>query len=1436
MHHLSRTLAIVAFVVAGVLSVGAFVALAQTTSSVQRTVGAPRSVETTAPAATPPPLPFGDQVQVRGNMRSTATGPGADPLKVLARLIQTGKTTASRLIPYYGPRPPIPKLTDLLKHKARFKQSASGGTIVLTGTSAVPYLDDQTLSYASNVYWLCQNLTPNTTYRYVVFPPDGTAYRVEPRDYNAGAFKPDTFTTDATGRCMDGGATQDPFYAQLVLSTPLSSAGSYDPIAAYNGVGPTRAGATDAPYSGVWAISVQNSTTLKFEAVAYSVVLGTLNFTTYSNAGFTTVANDFASGATVYVAASGLNPAHFYSFGFVNTSGNGLPCVYSIPAGAQNFNSATCFVSGATGILPTAQSLSGQYATPAAGGNSLGTQTVQLYDASTNDLISTQQISLNPSTVVWSPLIPYNSILGNGANLNDTFATDGLLGTPGAAPTAEQSVTGLNYAASGLTTGHVYRLTISNANGVVLSSTTTDGNPIFGAPQAFSLPATFTAAAGAINAATQPFPLNAVNFTSFSATQIPFAPAIYTAQLYDTNTSAVVGSKSFTLVSYASTFQWTNPAGSYVNALAASVPTNVTTTMRNTAGTLYGNWNGDPIKQIIINQDSGGFVSLGLQGGITTTVDSMGQTWNLVMVSAAKITVTPAVGGQSLPANATIPIPITIAVATGKCATDCQLQTQITPLHGIAPSGFNASMVNTASNGLDVFGFGVVGTNTQATYSFSVGTYVGAGSLLGTPRYNQAMYRVGTHGAPQGTYNPPTSYYPLTITVVNNGPRTLSNIEFVMPATYDPNILTPTITSATINGAAQTWKVYTQNGGNGATADNTLGPNAFALSAAGTGAPPGLGVGKTAVFVIKLPIALSGYPFQEIAATANYCGTTCGIGNLGAAFSMAPTNALTADVAGTTNIDSTELAVFSLDPTLMSAAITPVVVPALANQNWTFKFINTTSGLDPNPDYISQFLITVPPAGAGIYPTVTSVTASNGATFNANATGTPGQWLIDLCAVSTAPVAATQTSTPCAGTTDTNSLPPGGNLTILFNYASAPTVGAYNVGWTVVGANGGAVVPATGAQIPVLTVANTTAQTSFTYAGGYSAAPAYPPVAPIQSVVFGSQPVVGSWANFTNGNAYVFELNNNGSTVITNVSLAIPWANTSGQLFDTANPWTVIPASIHVYGAGVGAGGSKCLANSYLALIQAVNGAPGTSGLLTLSGCNIAVGQKLDIFFNATEPYDIGSTFRFDASVATGGATPPDPRVGGNPNTLAIYSLSNTVRVITDAKLTIVVPTAGAYPGGTFFGTGTAPVITGCGLCTFTNTVVPIINLNNISGTATIGDVLGASVYSDDSAGWNLSVSADINPTTSSGQVSTFMLAGHSGAPTSGTLTLSLPAAAPGTLIPTVGTLPTSNWTGGTYYHKPIDNIMSYQVTVNPLSVNNNAATTITLTYTLIAN
>src|SRR5665213_179340 len=321
-------------------------------------------------------------------------------------------------------------------------------------------------------------------------------------------------------------------------------------------------------------------------------------------------------------------------------------------------------------------------------------------------------------------------------------------------------------------------------------------------------------------------------------------------------------------------------------------------------------------------------------------------------------------------------MPITVAVPTGQCATACVLQPQITPLHGVAASTVSATMTGLATNGLLVFGNGVVGSNTLATISWQVGAFSAA--QLGTPRYRQMVYRLGTDGAA----DPNT--YTYTLTVVNNGAAAAMNsLELVMPSTVDNTRLNPCIISATINGVNQTanWGVKLQatgsvlqacGGGTQATAtDASLATNAFALYSA-NGAT--LAIGKTATFVIKIPILQSSFPFQQIAATANYT-----------------------PAAGS----------YALGP--------PTVVPALANATWQFELDNTSTGLDPNPDYISQLLLTVPAAGAGIFPTITAAT-------------------------------------------DANSLPPGGKLFVNFKYAVAPAVGTYPINWTIVGANGGAVV------------------------------------------------------------------------------------------------------------------------------------------------------------------------------------------------------------------------------------------------------------------------------------------------------------------------------------------------------------------------------------------
>jgi hypothetical protein len=931
-----------------------------------------------------------------------------------------------------------------------------------------------------------------------------------------------------------------------------------------------------------------------------------------------------------------------------------------------------------------------------------------------------------------------------------------------------------------------------------MNSTTTDPQQ-----QSFAALPTYTAAAGALPATKVDFPVNTTTITSLGQAQIQFAPNVYTAQLYDTTTNSVVSSKSFRMVSYAAALHWTSPGGLFVNANTTA--TNVTTTLQNTAGILYGAWNADGISKITITSDASNFVTLGLQGGVTTATDSAGNVWTLTNPNARTIVATPNVAGVSLAANATIPIPMTIADPGAKCGSGCKLRTSIQPLHGILPSVTNATMSNTASNGLLVFASGSGGT--VPTYSLAVGAYSGA--QLPTPRYPQMMYRTGTNGANGGTYT-------LTFTIKNSGStQAMESAEFALPPGFDVQLTPPTLTKIVVNGVDQTanWSIQTPNpfGGIGTGCDPAV--NDFGITTTNNGAT--LAVGKTAVVTIAMPILPTAFPFEQMAGTANYCDSA-GIG--GAAYQLGQTNALTNAIAGTTNIDSTELAVFSLDTSLMSATMNPATIAALPGVTTTFKLINTSTGLDPNPDYVNQLLITVP---AGAIPTSVTVTSPNqsGVTWFANPTGTLGQYRVELC---------TPGPAPCSGTTDSNALPPGAELDVKFNYTAAPTVGTYPIAWSVRGANGNGVVAATAAQQPTLIVANTTAQTSFTFAGGYTATPAYPPVAPILAVPSNAQPSVGSWSNFANGNGFVYELHNNGSTPITDISIAIPSSDTSGQITD-AQDWSVIATSVYTYGSG--AQGAKCSANGYKSLAQPVRGSPGTYGLLMLSGCNVPVGGNIDVFFYALSPYDTGSNFSFPASVANG-AVPADPRPAATPNTQPLYSLSNTIHIATDARLAIQIPVAGNTYNPALFG-GSSPVV-GCPGCTYTSAgIVPQINLNSFTGTFVATDVLAASVYSDDTNGWNLSVSADINPSPAGGQVTTWIDKPATNGPAAGYTPIVI--AAPGSLVPTAGTLALSSY-NGIVRHQPIDNIMSYQVKIGPAVSGASQTQTVTLTYTLIAN
>jgi len=462
--------------------------------------------------------------------------------------------------------------------------AANGNTIILTGDQSNFFANDITLEYGADVYLACQNMTGrHNGYRYVVFPPDGSAARIQniPRTANNG---------DCTG------------YSNFNLSTPWGG---------FNGGTTTNGNA----YPGVWVVAIQDTGTAGRPYVTEIAIVAdaAVNFTTYANLGLTTPTNDFVPGSSIVVNATGLNPSHDYALGWVLTGGSGLPCEFTIPGPATAAN-GECFRGATTGLQAFGGQLTqfwGPSSSPSTSSAPTGTYDVQLYDSTASTLIGHQQISIEPSSVAWT-LVPYNSngdALPPGFNYNNIFSTDGL---------TDQSVTGITYSATGLpaaSNGDTLRLSISDGNGVVL--TNLNSYPIPNPPIMDANP-TVRQAGGAVSSQ-QAFPLNTQYETALGPSQTPFAPNVLTAQLYDTAKGTILASKSFQLLSYAANAAWS----SGVVLSAANTGTTAVGTVSKVIGSV-----GKPAVNVATNISStaSGVTSTSGANTASTSVSSAGST------------------------------------------------------------------------------------------------------------------------------------------------------------------------------------------------------------------------------------------------------------------------------------------------------------------------------------------------------------------------------------------------------------------------------------------------------------------------------------------------------------------------------------------------------------------------------------------------------------------------------------------------------------------------------------------------------------------------------------------------------------------------------------------------------------------------------------------
>lgn len=1235
--------------------------------------------------------------------------------------------------------------------------SADGSTIILTGDQTNFFENDITISYGTELYVLCENMATTHSIRYVLYPANGSG--------------PVTSNTVSVGNSGNGNNSCTAL-GQFNLSTPISAFGG------------STVGA-DPAYAGVWVLATYDTTTAQLTSETVVVADSSINFSTYADVAETTQTNDFNPGSTIAVGVTGLNPNHYYAVGWVYTGGGGQPCEYSVPSVGTG-KTGVCFAGAVTGVQAFSSTIEEWWnssSTPSTSTAPTGNYDVELYDATTSEMIGHQQISVEPSSVSWT-LTPYSSSGATpppGLSYNNVFATDGL---------TDQSVTGLTYAASGLpssSNGHTIRLTVSDPNGVVL----TNPDNTLGWPYMTTNP-TVAQASGAISKQVA-FPLDATEQMAYGPTQNPFAPNYFVAQLFDTSTSAVIASKSFQVLAYAASFVWAGGATIINAATGTGVTESVTIT--NTGNQNYGTWNGDGINGIEIQPRTNDQLN-GV--GAATAIDSAGHTWNLFTTGSGtneKVWAEPATVGQSLPVGGTLTFSIIIQTATGgTCAsTPCYFDTDIRPVHGIAYSG-----ASSVSNALGVVANGTPPSSVTATAAWAVQSEASTANMAARVSYfNHLTYILGTANAPStDTYN-----VQLTVNNASNPDgNNLMDLKIVMPSVLDVNANPPTIVSSPAGTGS--WSVVTNS------AYATLGgANVFELvcsHSAKNGC--GLSMGTSGSWVLKFPLFSGSFTEQQTAMTANFDGGSGGGGcsNCNAtSYALSPTNTTVNGIAGQTSINSMELGGFSLNSNLMSAIFSPSstgtgtgTTPAA-----TLVFTNTSTNQDSNPDYVDQLNLVIPSAMGD----PTSITVPSGWV----ATKTSAlHWQIALCAAPT-------NATPCSSS-ETSAIAPGGQLTITLNYSSpGPPAGTYAVTWYATGANGGEDTHLVSTTASI-TFTTTAASIDFSKVNG-------------TAVTSGVEPQVGTDAT-TSGSTFTYVITNTGSVNITSSTITVPHLTRAGLTGSdaTGKLWTLSSASVAL---SAGSSGTSGTCSGSLNAAQLVNPTSSADGHIALSGCALLPGGTATLTIVMQAPYQLSVDYLFSATVTGSSTQSAQPT----------YSSSDAMLIVEDGYLTILTPGNGSVGGANVLtastGSGATPSTT-CTSCSVTVGTPTLIDLGTITatGTFTTTDLVDASVRSDANSpnSWNVSLSVD-TATSGGDTLSAQVDSAHSSSFTGLAYT---PAATSWFSIPVIASPSGSNpgqslatYTG-TGNHNPSDTIMNFKVTVGGTAT----PQTHTLTFTLVFN
>jgi len=1110
---------------------------------------------------------------------------------------------------------------------------------------------------------------------------------------------------------------------------------------------------------GTYIFGSFNSTTNVWDELAYLTVGATPVVQTYADAGLTIPQSTFLpnGSSTVYVGVTGLDNSTNY---LIDISESGLQgkCVFEMGGitTSRNLCNPAAPTGGAT--LPTFGALSVGY-TPAANLQN-DTYTIEVWDYDNHVRVATRQFAL-ASTVspVVTTFVPASTYPSPAPVFTTPPSTD--LGTFAYDGTATSSVSKVTIKTTGAVPSKTYERTITDPNGVLVGAVT--GTPT-------------SDASG--NIADFIFP--------FSAIQTPtnYIANTYTYMLYDPVAKNAVFSKSFQIADYSMQAQFSAPYGT-----ALSIPGGTATSdlqFFNSGGANFGGGIGDTIQYIEVKTaNDGSTFSLNCGAFCTSesVSDSAGNTWTATVTNALGIyRLFLAPQNNAMPSGSTLTIPNMIFANPSGCGVPgCKLTVSFVPQHGVAWNDTTKGATNSLYLVYDP------GTTLAAT---------GAIVLVGREGHNyitrstQAIY---AYNQPFAQTAKPVFKYALTNTSSGPGAVAITNFKLTMPAGFSS-------ATATVTGSgASAWAFD-------AAACASSGSNVLCFKKT-TGAGVASGGGTDYVqFSINSPNAPFSYTdvLGEVTAPADF-----------SIVAALPQATVFVGSSAPQKVDSTAIAVYSLDPTKMQSNLSPPTVTGPTTP-FTLSYTNTSSAQDPFPDYIDALVFEFP-SGQGTLSTVSTNNAAFPYNGGIDTTVDDGGVTVDrfwfgVCPLQRASGEPQKLSVYiCPSAVEQNAIPPGGSINLLFSY-SYNTAGNQYVLWAH-GANAGGWT-----KLPFTVTSTATATGGFQQVGSYGA-----PV----TLVSGTQPTIGLDTNAAFGNSFVYRFTNTAGGNVPAFRVRLPGKDSTGV---TGTDSESTPVNWQVTNTPTLTSNDPLNAAYKCSVTNTTNPTVGgADGQILIAGgvCAIPAGGYIDVNFALKAPYNPNKSFVFVPEYSTGGACAALPGTCGN--TAAPQWVNDTsLLVAVAANISITVnPTAF---------NGTTPTVT-CGGCTFGAGLIDFGTIVSDNATHTYSDVVRVDVTTTaaGSPGWKIYESVATNPTNTSGAPTNELQALIDGAVSSpvtgGALTYTLTS----TVLPTAGNGATMGSTAAANARRnPFSLINSFSL--NVAAGDALGARTPAVTYTFIAN